>query len=87
MANVNFYHKKSLGQNFSSIIKKYLKKISKINCLKNKHVIEIGPGKGSLTNFYLKKILKVLTAIEKDEKLKPFLEKIKLNDHKNFNFI
>ena len=81
-----FYHKKSLGQNFLNN-KKILEKICKINCLKNETVIEIGPGKGSLTKYLLKENPESLTAIEKDEKLKPFLEKIKLKNSSNFNFI
>ena len=80
-----FYHKKSLGQNFLN--NKRSRKICKINCLKNETVIEIGPGKGSLTKYLLKENPESLTAIEKDEKLKPFLEKIKLKNSSNFNFI
>ena len=53
----------------------------------NETVIEIGPGKGSLTKYLLKENPESLTAIEKDEKLKPFLEKIKLKNSSNFNFI
>ena len=66
------YAKKSLGQNFlidNNIIKKIIDLV-KIN---NKHVIEIGPGKGSLTNEILKKKPKSLTLIEKDNKLSSVL--------------
>ena len=49
----HFYHKKSLGQNFLNN-KKILEKISKIKNLRNEYVVEIGPGKGSLTEFLLK---------------------------------
>ena len=48
------FYKKSLGQNFL-IDKNIVKKISNITNLKNKDVIEIGPGKGSLTDEILKK--------------------------------
>ena len=82
----HFYHKKSLGQNFLNN-KKILEKISKIKNLCNEYVVEIGPGKGSLTEFLLKEKPRVLTVIEKDKKLKPFLEKIKIKHPKNFNLI
>ena len=82
----HFYHKKSLGQNFLNN-KKILEKISKIKNLRNEYVVEIGPGKGSLTEFLLKEKPRVLTVIEKDKKLKPFLEKIKIKHPKNFNLI
>ena len=42
------YHKKSLGQNFlkdQNIIKKIIKLVE----VKNRNIIEIGPGTGSLT--------------------------------------
>ena len=48
------YAKKSLGQNFL-IDKNIIKKIVKLINLKNKNVIEIGPGKGALTDEILKK--------------------------------
>ena len=72
----HFYHKKSLGQNFLNN-KKILEKICRIQDLNNKHVVEVGPGKGFLTEFLLKENPKNLTVIEKDKRLKPFLEKIK----------
>ena len=50
----NFYHKKSLGQNFLNN-KKILEKISKIKNLRNEYVVEIGPERVLLQNFYLKK--------------------------------
>ena len=40
--------KKSLGQNFL-IDKNIIKKILNLSKIKNKHVIEIGPGRGALT--------------------------------------
>ena len=48
------YNKKSLGQNFlidSNIKRKIVNSID----IKNKDVIEIGPGRGDLTNEILKK--------------------------------
>ena len=60
--------KKSLGQNFL-IDKNILKKI--INCtnIKNKIILEIGPGTGNLTSYILKKNPKKLFVIEKDNDL------------------
>ena len=82
----NFYHKKSLGQNFLRN-KKLLEKISKIKKLKNEYVIEIGPGSGALTEFILRENPKILTVIEKDEDLKSTLNKFKQKYPENFNLI
>ena len=49
------YSKKSLGQNFL-IDKNIIKKIVSLINFKDKNVIEIGPGKGALTEEILKKI-------------------------------
>ena len=68
----NFYPKKRLGQNFLKN-KDLLKKISDLKNFENKSILEIGPGKGALTEHLLKKKPKKLLAIEKDEELKPFL--------------
>ena len=68
----NFYPKKRLGQNFLKN-KDLLKKISELKNFENKSILEIGPGKGALTEHLLKKKPKKLLAIEKDEELKPFL--------------
>ena len=59
------YAKKSLGQNFL-IDKNIIKKIINLVEIKNKNIIEIGPGKGALTEEILKKKPKSLTVIEKD---------------------
>ena len=71
----NFYPKKRLGQNFLKN-KDLLKKISELKNFENKSILEIGPGKGALTEHLLKKKPKKLLAIEKDEELKPFLVNI-----------
>ena len=57
--------KKSLGQNFL-IDKQILEKI--VNCveIKNKTILEIGPGTGNLTKYILDKNPKKVTVIEKD---------------------
>ena len=60
--------KKSLGQNFL-IDRKILDKIVNVTPIKNKIVLEIGPGTGNLTSFILKKKPKKLVVIEKDKDL------------------
>tara|TARA_B100001121_G_C18663667_1_gene610222 strand:- start:397 stop:1173 length:777 start_codon:yes stop_codon:yes gene_type:complete len=73
---VPFKIKKELGQHFLND-KKTLERISDIYDIKGKTVIEIGPGKGSLTRHILKKNPLKLTLIEKDISLKTYLLKIK----------
>ena len=46
--------KKSLGQNFL-VDKNILKKISNTTIIKDKVVLEVGPGTGNLTSFILEK--------------------------------
>ncbi len=60
--------KKSLGQNFL-IDKNILKKITNITIIKNKTILEVGPGTGNLTSFILQNNPKKLIAIEKDDSL------------------
>ena len=60
--------KKSLGQNFL-IDRDILKKISDITPIKDKIVLEVGPGTGNLTTFILKKTPKKLIVVEKDNEL------------------
>ena len=60
--------KKSLGQNFL-IDREILEKIVNAAPIKNKIVLEIGPGTGNLTSFILKKKPKKLVVIEKDKNL------------------
>ena len=69
---VEFKHKKSLGQNFL-INKKILKKISSLKDFKNQEVVEVGPGKGYLTEFLIKKKPSKLILIEKDRELETVL--------------
>ena len=71
--------KKSLGQNFlidHNIAKKIIN-YSEIQ--ENDYVIEIGPGKGILTEYILEKKPKKLILIEKDNKLSEDLSK-RFND-------
>jgi len=70
--------KKSLGQNFL-IDRNTLQQIVDTVDIKNKAVLEIGPGSGNLTTYILKKIPKKLHVIEKDDDL-VFLLKEKFND-------
>ena len=60
--------KKSLGQNFL-IDQNILKKIVNITEIKNKTVLEVGPGTGNLTYHILSKKPKKIYVIEKDEDL------------------
>ena len=52
------FTKKSLGQNFL-IDKNVIKKIINLKKIKIKNIIEIGPGKGALTEEILKKKTKI----------------------------
>tara|TARA_B100000963_G_C22620899_1_gene669893 strand:- start:2131 stop:2910 length:780 start_codon:yes stop_codon:yes gene_type:complete len=75
------YAKKSLGQNFL-IDQNIIKKITNQTKIENKDVIEIGPGKGALTNEIIKKKPKSLTLIEKDTSICKELN-LKYSKHKN----
>ncbi|MDC2980503.1 16S rRNA (adenine(1518)-N(6)/adenine(1519)-N(6))-dimethyltransferase RsmA [Candidatus Pelagibacter sp.] len=70
--------KKSLGQNFL-IDENVLKKIVSLKEIKNKFILEIGPGTGNLTQHILNKGPKKLIAVEKDKNLAFFLKE-KFND-------
>ena len=65
--------KKSLGQNFLND-RNIIDKISNIVEIKNKKILEIGPGTGNLTSGLLNKSPKKLIAIEKDKKLVELLQ-------------
>ncbi len=60
--------KKSLGQNFL-IDQNIIEKIVNTTSIKDKIILEIGPGTGSLTSYILKKNPKKLFVIEKDNNL------------------
>ena len=88
------YQKKSLGQNFL-IEKNIARKILSLTSFKGKNIIEIGPGKGALTDEIIKMKPKLLILIEKDEALTNYLNskyslektvKIYNTDILNFNF-
>ena len=67
------YAKKSLGQNFL-VDKNIVNKITNLIDIKNKNILEIGPGKGVLTDQILKKQPKSLILVEKDNALSEYLE-------------
>jgi len=73
--------KKSLGQNFL-IDQNVLEQIVDTVEIKNKEVLEIGPGSGNLTSHILKKSPKKLHVIEKDNDLS-FMLSEKFNDEIN----
>ncbi len=62
------FAKKSLGQNFL-IDKNIIKKIVNLVDIKNRNILEIGPGSGALTKEILKNDPKSISVIEKDNKL------------------
>ena len=68
-----FTAKKSLGQNFL-IDSKILDTITDSCIIKNKNVLEIGPGTGNLTKAIIKKNPKKLYVVEKDGKLSNLLK-------------
>ena len=74
--------KKSLGQNFL-IDQNIIKKIIDIVDIKDKNILEIGPGTGSLTLEIFKKKPKKIILIEKDDKLIEIL-KNKFNEDIEF---
>ena len=65
--------KKSLGQNFL-VDRNTLEKIVSVAEIKDKTILEVGPGTGNLTSFILKKKPKKIFVIEKDENLANHLE-------------
>ena len=62
------YSKKSLGQNFLRDKNVIIKIVNTVN-IRNKNVIEIGPGYGALTNEIVNQNPKNLFLIEKDTNL------------------
>ena len=60
--------KKSLGQNFLTD-KNTLERITRTTVIKNKNILEIGPGTGNLTSYILKNDPNKVIVIEKDKNL------------------
>jgi len=65
--------KKSLGQNFLTD-QNVIDKIVNILDLKNKNILEIGPGTGNLTEGILRKSPKKVLVVEKDDNLSDLLK-------------
>lgn len=73
MENKGFFAKKSLGQNFLNNPGALTKIVEAGELKPGEIVLEIGPGKGALTEKLLETGAKVI-AVEKDDRLVPFLE-------------
>ena len=69
--------KKSLGQNFL-IDRNIIEKIVNTIDVKDRHILEIGPGTGNLTSSILNKKPKKIYVIEKDKVLSTKLQEIAL---------
>lgn len=76
--------KKRYGQNFLRD-KNLLKKIVNESHIKDKDVIEVGPGQGALTSFLAEQAHQ-LTCFEIDKSLKPILDPIE-QSHKNLKIV
>ena len=79
----NIKAKKSLGQNFL-IDRNVLEEIVNTVEIKDKEVLEIGPGSGNLTSYILKKKPKKIYVIEKDNDLAKLLS---VKFHNEINII
>ena len=73
--------KKSLGQNLLTD-KNIIRKIIKLDNLKNQIIFEIGPGSGNLTELILKEKPKKIILVEKDQRFSGLLKE-KLKNEKN----
>lgn len=80
-----FRQTKRLGQNFLNDPNILRKICATAKLHKEDHVIEIGPGKGSLTEHLVRGAGRV-TAIEKDKRLKTFLDE-KFGESTNVRFV
>ena len=80
----NYHQKKRFGQHWL-VNKKILELIiEEADLNKNDFILEIGPGKGSLTSKLLDSSIRKLHAIELDKDLIDYL-KIKFKNNKNFS--
>ena len=70
--------KKSLGQNFL-VDQNIISKITNLIDIKDKYILEVGPGTGNLTSSIIKKNPKKIYVVEKDNELAFKLNK-KLKD-------
>jgi len=78
---MSFFAKKSLGQNFLNSVTVAEKIVVASEVTENDIVLEIGPGKGMLTQLLLKKAGRVI-AIEKDHRAIPVLEEMFADEKK-----
>jgi 16S rRNA (adenine1518-N6/adenine1519-N6)-dimethyltransferase len=78
---VHIKAKKSLGQNFL-IDRNVLEQIVNTVDIKDKEILEIGPGSGNLTSYIIKKKPKKVFVIEKDKNLSTLLNE-RFNDEIN----
>ena len=78
------YAKKSLGQNFLKD-QNIINKIIDLKNIKNKNIVEIGPGNGALTEKILDRNPNSLIVIEKDNYLYKNLKE-KFKNHKTISF-
>ena len=74
--------KKSLGQNFL-VDQNIISKITNLIDIKDKYILEVGPGTGNLTSSIIKKNPKKIYVVEKDNELafklnKKFKDQIKI---------
>ncbi len=78
--------KKSLGQNLL-VDKNIINKILSLTNIKNKNILEIGPGTGNLTKYILEKQPKNLLLIEKDKRFCDILHSkfFNFNNYKIYN--
>lgn len=83
---MNFFFKKYLGQHFLRD-REILNKIALLKKIKNETVVEIGPGKGALTEMIINQKPRKLIIIEKDKSLLPYLSKIKNKNSKEIEII
>ena len=82
----SFRVKKKLGQHFLKN-KSIIEKITSFKNIKNKNIIEVGPGFGSLTVSILNKKPNSLVCIEKDINLKKHLDNLNRQFDKNLKII
>ena len=75
--------KKSLGQNLL-VDRNIINKISSLDSIKDKIIVEIGPGTGNLTESILKKNPKKILLVEKDKRFCEILSE-KFSLRKNYN--
>ena len=82
----NLVSKKSLGQNFI-LDENITDKIVKLSNIKNKYVLEIGPGPGCLTRSLVKAGVKKVITVEKDLKCVKIINYQKWNVIIDFNSV